>query len=72
MCQNMEDLKVLKQYFSGGVADKSRMCARSQMAKSPNFDKLLRPFNLTSGGFLAAPPLISNCSNMPFGAQGRS
>ena len=42
------------------------------MAKSPNLDKLLGPFNLTSGGFLAAPPLISNCSNMPFGAQGRS
>ena len=30
------------------------------------------PFNLASGGFLAAPPLISNCLNLPFGTQGRS
>ena len=30
------------------------------------------PFNLASGGFLAAPPLISNCSHLPFGTQGRS
>ena len=29
------------------------------------------PFNLASGGFVAAPPLISNCSNLPFGTQGR-
>ena len=34
-------------------------------------------FNLASGGFLAAPPLslhslIRNCSNLPFGTQGRS
>ena len=25
------------------------------------------PFNLASGGFLKAPPLISNCSNLPSG-----
>ena len=30
------------------------------------------PFSLASGGFLAAPRLISNCSNLPFGTQGRS
>ena len=30
------------------------------------------PFNLASGGFLAAPPLISNCLESPFGTQGRS
>ena len=30
------------------------------------------PFNLASGSFLAAPSLISNCSNLPFGTQGRS
>ena len=30
------------------------------------------PFNLASGGFLAASPLISNCLNLPFGTQGRS
>ena len=30
------------------------------------------PFNLASGGFLAAPPLISNCSHQPFGTQRRS
>ena len=30
------------------------------------------PFNLPSDGLLAAPPMISNCSNLPFGTQGRS
>ena len=30
------------------------------------------PFDLAAGGFVAAPPLISNCSNLPFGTQGRS
>ena len=30
------------------------------------------PFNLASGGFLGASPLISNCSHLPFGTQGRS
>ena len=30
------------------------------------------PFNLASGGFLAADPLISNCWNPPFGIQERS
>ena len=30
------------------------------------------PLNLASGGFLTAPPLLSNCSNPPFGTQGRS
>ena len=30
------------------------------------------PFNLASDGFLAAPSLISNCSNPPVGTQGRS
>ena len=29
------------------------------------------PFNLVSGGFLAAPPLISNCQNLPLGTQGK-
>ena len=29
------------------------------------------PFNLASGGFLATPLLISNCSNLSFGTQGR-
>ena len=29
-------------------------------------------FNLASGGFLAAPPLISNGLNLPFETQGRS
>ena len=35
----------------------------------------LHSLNLVSGsagGFLAVPPLISNCSNLPFGTQGRS
>ena len=30
------------------------------------------PLNLASDGFLAAPPLISSCWNMPFGTKGRS
>ena len=30
------------------------------------------PFNLASGAFLAASPLISNCSIPPFGTQERS
>ena len=30
------------------------------------------PLILASGGFLAAPPLISNCPNPPSGTQGRS
>ena len=30
------------------------------------------PFNLASGGLSAASPLITNCSNLPFGTQGRS
>ena len=30
------------------------------------------PFSLASGGFLAAPPLISNSSNRPFATQGKS
>ena len=29
------------------------------------------PFNLVSGGFMAAPPLISNSLNLPFGTQRR-
>ena len=54
----------------GRVADKIRVCAGSQGLL------ILRsfrgPFNLASGGFLAAPPLISNCLNLPCGTQGRS
>ena len=30
------------------------------------------PFNLASGGFSAAPPLIKNCLNPPIGTQGWS
>ena len=30
------------------------------------------PFHLASSGFLAAPPWISSCCNLPFGTQGRS
>ena len=29
-------------------------------------------FNLASGDSLTTPPLISNCSNLPFGTHGRS
>ena len=37
---------------------------------SGNLDELL--WFPASGGFLAAPPLISNCLNLPFGTQERS
>ena len=56
----------------GGVVDKIRMCAGSQVVSSLILMSFSGPFNLASGGFLAAPPLISNCSNLPSGTQGRS
>ena len=37
--------------------------------QSPILMSFSGPFNLASGGFLAAPPLICN---LPFGTQGRS
>ena len=52
--------------------DKIRMCAGSQVVSSLILMSFSGPFNLASGGFLAAPPLISNCSNLPSGTQGRS
>ena len=48
------------------------MCAGSQEVGLLISMSFSGPFNLASGGFLGAPPLISNCSNMPFGTQGRS
>ena len=56
----------------GGVADKGRVCAGSQVVALRILMSLSGPFNFASGGFLAAPPLISNCSTLPFGTQGRS
>ena len=56
----------------GGVADKIRVCAGSQVIHLLILMSFSGPFHLASGGFLAAPPLISNCSNLPFGTQGRS
>ena len=53
-----------------GFADKIRVCRVSGgLLILRSFSG---PFNLASGGLLAAPPLISNCSNLPFGTQGRS
>ena len=53
----------------------SRACTpliSCQVVRSPYLDDLLCPFNLASGDFLAAPPLISNCFGPPFGIQGKS
>ena len=57
------------------------MC-RVSGGQNPNLDELLwslfffffssSPFNFASGGFLAGPPLITNCLHLPFGTQGRS
>ena len=62
----------------GGVADKVRVGAGSQVVGLliffvfcfSFFMSLSGPFNLASDGFIAASPLISNCS--PFGPQRRS
>ena len=48
--------------------------AVSGVVKSPTTIFLISfsdSFILTSGGFLAALPLISNCLNLPFETQGR-
>ena len=44
----------------------------SQVVRFPYLDELLYLFNLASGDFLAATPLISNCFGPPFGTQGKS
>ena len=54
------------------VADKIRVCAGSQVVGLLILVSFSGPFNLASDGFLAAPPMISNCLNLPFGTQGRS
>lgn len=41
---------------------KIQVCAGSWAVWSPNFDDFLDLFNIVSGGFVAAPPLINNCS----------
>ena len=56
----------------GWVADKIRVCAGSQVVALLILMSFFGPFNLASGGCLAALPLISNCSTLPFGTQGRS
>ena len=48
------------------------MCAGSQVVGLLILMSFSGPFNLASGGFLTAPPLINNSSNLPFGTQGRS
>ena len=48
------------------------MCAGSQVCKVLILMSFSDPFNLASGGLLAAPPLISNSSNLPFEIQQRS
>ena len=53
-------------------ADKKRGCAGSQVVHLLILMSFSGPFNLASGGFLATPPLIANCSHLPFGTQGRS
>ena len=56
----------------GGAADKIRVCAGSQVLGLLILMSFSGPFNLASGRFLAASPLISNYLNLPFGTQGRS
>ena len=48
-------------FQKGGAADKIRVHAGSKVVGSPN---LSDPFSLASGGFLAAPLLITNCSTL--------
>ena len=49
-----------------------RMCAEHAHLLSWPWWSSLVPLNLGSGGFLAAPSLTRNYSNLPFGSQGRS
>ena len=58
--------------LQGRGADKMRGCAGSQLVSLLILMSFSGPFNLAPGGSLAAPSLISNCSNLPFGTQGRS
>ena len=44
----------------------------SQVVRLLTMMSLSGPFKLASGGFMAAPPLISNCLNLLFGTQVRS
>ena len=48
-------------FQKGGVANKIRVHAGSKVVCSPN---LSDPFSLASGGFLAAPLLVTNCSTL--------
>ena len=48
-------------FQKGGVANKIRVHAGSKVVWSPN---LSDPFSLASGGFLAAPLLVTNCSTL--------
>lgn len=48
-------------FQKGGVANKIRVHAGSKVVWSPN---LSDSFSLASGGFLAAPLLITNCSTL--------
>ena len=52
----------------GGVADKIRVCAGSQLGLLILMS-FSGPCNLASGGFLAAPPLINNRSDLLFGTR---
>ena len=54
------------------IADNVQVCARFEVVVFLIFISFSGPLNLALGGFLAAPPLISNSWNPPFGIQGRS
>ena len=58
--------------FQCHIADKTQVCAWSEVAVFLILIRFSRPFNLALGGFLAASPLISNSWNPLFGIQGRS
>ena len=54
------------------VVDNVRMCAASQVVGLLILMNFSGPFNLAPCGFLGAPSLINNCSDLPFGTKGRS
>ena len=74
MCPNLE--RVVRSFIT--ILPKAGLLTRLGCVQGLRWLGLLilmsfsGPFNLASGGFLAAPSLISNCLNPPFGTQHRS
>ena len=57
---------------SGTTEQLTLSLSGSQVVRLLTLMSLSGPFKLASGGFMAAPPLISNCSNLLFGTHVRS